>query len=405
MELSAHASADRTSGAAPLTVQFTGAADGGTPPYVYSWDFGERSPSLDQNPSHTYAGEGVYRVELTVIDDTGATATDSLTVTVSPVAEGLIASASADTISGIAPLTVHFAGSASGGTPPYTSYAWELGDGTASAVENPSHTYAGPGNYVASLTVTDSASAVATASLSITVSAAEESLYTVPSVAHAAGKNNTAWRTDIAAVNLNATDAALLVTFTPLAGTAGAPTVRMATLAAGTTVEWPDVLVSLFAFPGSASEKGSVQIASALPLRVTSRTYNQTPGGTFGQLYPALTADDGLVPGQIGVIPLLKKTTEFRSNVAVQNLGNAPCTVAVTLHGGDGTQVGAILTRTLPPYTYYQWDDVFARAGAPGLALAYATVVVPTAGGRVWACASLLDNRTGDPTTVPVLVR
>ena len=39
--LSATAAADKTSGTAPLTVAFTGAAANGTPPYTWEWDFGD----------------------------------------------------------------------------------------------------------------------------------------------------------------------------------------------------------------------------------------------------------------------------------------------------------------------------------------------------------------------------
>jgi len=51
---------------------------------------------------------------------------------------------------------LQFTGEAFGGTPPYTSYHWEFGDGNTSDDQNPTHTYAHRGNYTAVLTVTDS---------------------------------------------------------------------------------------------------------------------------------------------------------------------------------------------------------------------------------------------------------
>ena len=56
--------------------------------------------------------------------------------------------------SGWAPLTVNFAGSASGGTEPY-SYSWDFGDGASSSEQIPSHTYSQAGDYTVTLTVTD----------------------------------------------------------------------------------------------------------------------------------------------------------------------------------------------------------------------------------------------------------
>lgn len=80
--LAAVASADRTSGTAPLTVHFAGAAVGGTAPFAFTWTFGDGSvPSTEQNPTHTYTDPGTYTVTLTVTDSAGGSATGGLTVT------------------------------------------------------------------------------------------------------------------------------------------------------------------------------------------------------------------------------------------------------------------------------------------------------------------------------------
>jgi N-acetylneuraminic acid mutarotase len=77
----------------------------------------------------------------------------------------LKASAHANPASGPAPLTVSLSGSATGGTPPYT-YSWDLGDGSSSTAQNPTHTYAA-GSYTASLTVHDAAEGTATSTVAI----------------------------------------------------------------------------------------------------------------------------------------------------------------------------------------------------------------------------------------------
>ncbi|MEV0895177.1 PQQ-dependent sugar dehydrogenase [Actinoplanes sp. NPDC049802] len=76
------AGADRTSGQAPLTVQFSSAGstdpDGGA--LTYRWDFGDGGSSTAAGPSHTFTGDGVFDVRLTVTDPQGATGTDSVQI-------------------------------------------------------------------------------------------------------------------------------------------------------------------------------------------------------------------------------------------------------------------------------------------------------------------------------------
>jgi PKD repeat protein len=81
------------------------------------------------------------------------------------------ASASASPTSGPAPLTVAFAGSASGGTAPYR-FAWDFGDGTSGAGQSVTHTYRAAGRFTARLTVRDSAGRTAAAQVDVTVASA-----------------------------------------------------------------------------------------------------------------------------------------------------------------------------------------------------------------------------------------
>ncbi|MEV4758626.1 carbohydrate-binding protein [Micromonospora sp. NPDC049559] len=78
------ATANRTSGAAPLTVQFSSAGssdpEGGA--LTYSWNFGDGTSSTAANPSKTYNSNGNYTATLTVRDPTGLTGTASVPITV-----------------------------------------------------------------------------------------------------------------------------------------------------------------------------------------------------------------------------------------------------------------------------------------------------------------------------------
>ncbi len=157
------ADASPVQGQAPLAVSFTGRVEGGTAPYSYEWNFGDGSAvSKDQNPAHTYTSVGNYHVTLTAKDSAGTSGLDSHLL-IKALGPGMLgAAAHADVTFGLIPLAVGFAGSASGGTPPYT-YEWDFGDGSAGSTDqNPRHTYSQQGSFPVTLVVKDSAGQSAT---------------------------------------------------------------------------------------------------------------------------------------------------------------------------------------------------------------------------------------------------
>jgi glucose/arabinose dehydrogenase len=88
----AAASANRTSGAAPLAVTFSSAGtsdpDGG--PLTYRWTFGDGGTSTATNPSYTYNSNGSYTATLTVTDNTGLTASASVPINVGNTAPAVV---------------------------------------------------------------------------------------------------------------------------------------------------------------------------------------------------------------------------------------------------------------------------------------------------------------------------
>ena len=155
--LSASASANVASGAAPLAVNFTGSASGGTGSYSYLWDFGDGSPTATtQNPSHSFAFAGTYTVALTVTDAAQATATDNhLEIAVTGGTCTLDCSAmvpAAGTTGEAIVFSSTYSAPNCTGSP---IFAWTFGDQTApSMTQNVSHTYAAAGTYNWNLTAT-----------------------------------------------------------------------------------------------------------------------------------------------------------------------------------------------------------------------------------------------------------
>ncbi|HOW05001.1 PKD domain-containing protein, partial [Methanospirillum hungatei] len=140
--------ANPTSGAAPLTVQFTDTST--TEWSVWTWDFGDGGSSVIKNPSHVYETPGTYTVKMTVGSMSGyytVTKDNYITVTQSG---GIVADFTATPTSGTAPLTVQFTDTSTGSP---TMWAWDFGDGTTEGmIANPSHTYQNAGTYTVKLT-------------------------------------------------------------------------------------------------------------------------------------------------------------------------------------------------------------------------------------------------------------
>lgn len=259
---------------------------------------------------------------------------------------------------------------------------------------------AGPATIHAALPA-ELGGATATASVTVTQPPAETYRYLVPSVAHLPGAAGTKWRTDVAVVNGPDTPATLTLTYYPLSGS---PVSKSATLAPLATVEWRDILVSLFELGADANTSGTLKIETNAYLGITSRTYNQKSATeTFGQYYPAIIEPKVWTAGEVGVLPQIKKNSGFRTNVGALNLGDVACDVEVKLFSVWGTQLGNTVTLAVPAGRWLQRNDIFAAAGVATTDIAYATVEVKTAGGKIWAYASVIDATTGDPTTIPIL--
>ena len=63
-------------------IQFTGIVEGGVPPYVFEWDFGDTTTSTEQSPAHAYLTAGTYEAIFTVVDTLNTVARDTATVTI-----------------------------------------------------------------------------------------------------------------------------------------------------------------------------------------------------------------------------------------------------------------------------------------------------------------------------------
>jgi len=148
-----------------------------------------------------------------------------------------------------------------------------------------------------------------------------------------------------------------------------------------------------------------VAITADGPVVATARTFNNAATGTFGQYLPGLDASSAIAAGSSGLVSQIKSTEAFRTNVGFTNYSDAPCDVVVTLHGADGGELGNPVTVSgIPAGGWKQVNRVFQAAGVSECPIGYAVVSPVTPGCLVWAYASVVDNGSGDPTTIPVSV-
>jgi PKD repeat protein len=123
---------DKTSGYAPLTVQFTDTSSG--QPTNWEWVFGDGTTSNEQNPSHTFTDSRDFMVSLTVTNSQGQS---SVTRTIG-VGTQLAADFTFSPSGGDLPLLVEFKDQSTGGA---TSWLWDFGDEGTSTEQNPQHLY------------------------------------------------------------------------------------------------------------------------------------------------------------------------------------------------------------------------------------------------------------------------
>ncbi|MBI3182149.1 MAG: PKD domain-containing protein [Myxococcales bacterium] len=138
---------------------------GFSPIAAYRWDFGDGSSSGERTPAHAFRAGG-YEVRLTVVDEEGLTATDSVLVSVSDGSrEPPQLSVRADPVFGQAPLKTSLAASYRQRGGQVISVVWSLGNGTTATGPAFQATLAAPGMVLAQATATSSSGLKSTASV------------------------------------------------------------------------------------------------------------------------------------------------------------------------------------------------------------------------------------------------
>jgi hypothetical protein len=164
------------------------------------------------------------------------------------------------------------------------------------------------------------------------------------------------------------------------------------------TLSLHDVVANTF---GLSDRTGAITIdtdeVGAQKLAVTSRTFNSTPEGEFGQDIPALRTAEALRAGDTGVIAGPSRAFEHRFNFGIFAVEESR--VEWRLVRRDGT-VAASLEQSYGPGVHHQYNSgviTLLAAGPQDSDVIHAHVL----GGRLFVYGSFVDEDTGDPTFVP----
>jgi hypothetical protein len=219
----------------------------------------------------------------------------------------------------------------------------------------------------------------------------------VAGIAETGGAAGTRWKSNLAALNLSGTAVTGTVEYRHSGGTIETEF----DLDDSELIEWENI-AELLGAPNSA---GAVFVASDEPLIVTARTFNDADTGTFGQFLPGLRVVASFWANSLAVLTQIKRTDDFRTNVGFTNYGQVACDVEVTLYGPDGAQLGSpVMVTDIPPGGWKQQNRIFREAGVAECQVGWASLSVESQDCGVWAYASVVDNRSGDPTTIPVTI-
>jgi subtilisin family serine protease len=229
----------------------------------------------------------------------------------------------------------------------------------------------------------------------------------VTQASFARGNNDTFFKTNLHLTNVGGDPVTVTVSLIPrlVTGTPASP--RVYTLAPGQTIEKLDVLNTEFGLQDPSAAGLRIHPSGPARLVVSTRTFVEKFGGTFGFFIPGLSTSSstaiGLGTGRVAAIQLDQSSaaTGSRSNFGVAEIGGADVLVRVTVKRGDtGAALGS-KSYFVSANTSFQTsvtDIIGAGAFATNV---YLQFELEGGAGRILAYGVAVDNTSGDAIYVP----
>jgi hypothetical protein len=152
-------------------------------------------------------------------------------------------------------------------------------------------------------------------------------------------------------------------------------------------------------YMGEGAGAIEVRVGDPATAVVTSRTFNTSDDGTFGQGIPPAVRDQMIGYGDTARLIQLAQNPAFRTNVGFLNPTTADLDLVVEFMTADGVSLGTD-TLNLLPLSSAQWNKAFNRVSSDRVDDGWVEVWTTTEGGRFFTYGSVVDKGTQDPTTI-----
>jgi len=229
----------------------------------------------------------------------------------------------------------------------------------------------------------------------------DSSLSFIPAAGFASGSGGSFWVTGVDLNNAGEETMTYSFWWLPRGEDNSQPTMSdPVTLGPGTSARYANILDEVFELDSVDSPFGAVAIsASGSDALSIARIFNQDEagdGGTFGQALPGVGADDLIMEGETRRIVFMSEDDDFRANLGCQNGTDGEISINYELFDDAGTSL-EVGTMGLAAYSNDQINQVFENDSPVN---GYVDVWSDTAGAAFTCYGSVIDNVTGDPTTI-----
>jgi hypothetical protein len=236
---------------------------------------------------------------------------------------------------------------------------------------------------------------ITSAAVALLPLAASAATFVVPAAGAGQGVNGSQWQTELTLHSGSSSTVSATLLFHDRNGAAESATVQIAPRG---TVSIGDIVRTRF---NRESATGAIEItvddAFARKLAITSRTFNRSENGEFGQDIPAVAASAAVAEGSSIAINGPSNAAETRFNFGLYALEATD--VRWELVRADGT-LGATTTASYAAGVQTQYNagvSAFLGANADDNDVVLAVITR----GRALGYGSAVNNHTGDPTYIP----